>query len=198
MREIQPKQFISLLGGLFAIALLISGCQRVVDVENDGTAVDEEVEAEGEVDTSDWLTYRSEEFGFEFRYPGDQFRIKDNEEEERNEERVEMWTVAGYSLDGIPPTMWIQVIDVDVSLEESLRNYIEEKYNTLPEYYFLLKTDDGVYVRADGLFPYMFYTQRSGVNLEFNIPGAYFPEGAEYNKQDAMVFEKIIQSIESE
>lgn len=63
--------------------LVVSGCvldmpkQEIVEPQKE---VEAEKQMEEEIDTSDWKTYRNEEYGFEARYPGSNTNIKVSEE----------------------------------------------------------------------------------------------------------------------
>lgn len=60
-----------------SVALLGAACWKGVGtntnvgVENGNAEVNTNTNSSGEIDTSDWITYANEEYGFSFRYPGD-------------------------------------------------------------------------------------------------------------------------------
>ena len=63
------KKYITTIGivGLIAVALLTS----VLVWGFNQKPIDQSKKVDEEIDTSDWQTYRNEEYGFEFKYPGE-------------------------------------------------------------------------------------------------------------------------------
>ena len=71
------KKNIIVLLSIIILAVLAGGFWFVGNQENkketanSQSVIQEEQEAGNEIDTSDWLTYRNEEYGFEVNYPKD-------------------------------------------------------------------------------------------------------------------------------
>ncbi len=80
------------------------------------------------VDTSDWQTYRNEEYGFEFRYPGDWHRTSDNTIEYRGSEYMQL------SPSPIGPNndygVFVRVL-TEIESEEDLESYLESEIDRL-------------------------------------------------------------------
>ena len=68
---------------ILAISLaVVSGCKKQVSVnQNQSINQNQNTNTNGEIDTSNWKTYRNEEFGFEFKYPREinniEFKIRE-------------------------------------------------------------------------------------------------------------------------
>jgi len=68
MKKISKKQAI-FLSLLFVFGLGLAGCAKVQPAATNTAATG--ATSTEEIDTSNWKTYRNEEYGFEFRYPED-------------------------------------------------------------------------------------------------------------------------------
>ncbi|MBU1164333.1 hypothetical protein KKA15_02090 [Patescibacteria group bacterium] len=82
-----------------------------------------------EIDTSDWLTYRNEEYGFEFKYPVYLFKISS-----RGDDRISFSTNnIGAPLEMMPEDFWLAVKILFVDDNNDLSTYIKKdlSYGTL-------------------------------------------------------------------
>jgi len=70
----------SLIIGLLATALTVGVLAWSATLPCTQPASQQQVVGGEEIDTSDWLTYRNEEYGFEFKYPGDWVFIEPQED----------------------------------------------------------------------------------------------------------------------
>ena len=95
---------------LLTLGLVVSGCLKKPVVNQNANANTNT----SEIDTSDWKTYRNEEYGFEVRYPG--------EWEVENEEKdiIKFWSVERLTIDHnfYPPDFLIKINLTNLGLED--------------------------------------------------------------------------------
>jgi len=100
-----------------------------------------------EIDTSDWKTYRNEEYGFEVKYPEEWITVKRN---------LNQWNIIGFREKKLQPgdvnfsRIYIDIKDnsSDLTLSEYYKNLSKTSDMEIPDYY---EINDVKYLIVDGM-----------------------------------------------
>ena len=160
---------------LVSLALVVSACAPKKPAENLPVNQNENLKATtstAQIDTSDWKTYRNEEYGFEFRYPDNLALV--------SEKDYQLVFKSSNLIAGVPDESLTIKIFSNVDLAEFIKNEQDRINDNIFNYTFRQVSEiEGkhvyflsAYKDALGLginYTYLIYYAQKNIGLSFNF-----------------------------